>query len=110
VFLKFFDCLIHDLLVCLKPDFIDKSALFATKQVACTANFQVLHRDVESASKFTELLQGMNPLARIFGHHRERRRYEIAESFFVASSNPSSHLMQVRQSKILGIINKYRVG
>ena len=108
--LQFRDGLRKNLLISLITQVFHKATLFRTEQVASTSNIQVLHGKVESTSQLTECLQGFQSSTSISGKHTLRWSYQIAERLLVASSYPTSHLVQVAQSEVMGIIDNDGIG
>ena len=56
------------------------------------------------------MFQSGNALAGIIGHGMIVRGDKVTKRFFIASPHPTAHLMQVTQTKIIGIVYKNRIG
>src|SRR5690606_41957659 len=83
---------------------------FATEQIPCSSDFQIFHSNVETASQIRKLFQGLNAFSGFFGHQTIRRTNKITKRLFVASPDTTSHLVQIRLAKIVGIIEENSVG
>src|SRR5690606_28151150 len=92
-----------------KTDFIDKPALFSTEQIPCPSDFQIFHSNVETTSQIRKLFQSLEAFSGFFGHQTIRRANKITKRLFVASPDTTSHLVQIRQSEIVSIIDKNSV-
>src|SRR5690606_17265110 len=66
--------------------------------------------NIEPAAQFAELLQRLYAFTGIFGHCRVWRSYKITEGFFVASPHTPPHLVKVRQSEVIRIVDKDSIG
>ena len=80
--------------------------MFSTQQIPCSTDFQVFHRNLETASEIRELLNRFETFSRIGSHHIEWWRYQVTECFSVATPYSSTHLVQVCHSETLCIIDE----
>ena len=87
--IDFYESLVEYPLICLESHVGDKTALLPSKQVSGSSYVQILHRDVESASKFAESLYGLDPALGVFRYRCHRRHYQVAVSLYGGTSNPS---------------------
>ena len=99
----------EDLLVHFETDLGHKAALLATQHITRAANIQVAHGNLETAAQVAMLFQRLQPFSRIGGQGSQRRRQQITECFFIAPSHPSAQLVQIAQSKLVGIVDNDRI-
>ena len=97
-------------LVCLVAHVGNETALLRTKQVSRSADIQILHCNVESASEVGELLYCLEPAPGIVRKGGERRHDQVAECLLVRPSYTASELMQVAESEILGLVDDDGIG
>ena len=108
--LQFLDGLFQYLLVSLVAKVGDEARLFATEQVACSANVEILHGQMNARAETREVLDGLKATACILGEQGVGRRKQVAERLLVGSSHSSAQLMQFRQAKVVGIVDDDGVG
>ena len=65
VFFQLCNSLLEYLLVSIKANIIDKATLFAAEQVPCPTYLQVLHSDMDTATKVSKLGDGLHTFAGI---------------------------------------------
>ena len=108
--LELVDGLLEDLLVHLKTDVRDEATLLSAEQVACPADVKVAHGDVHAAAELAELLHGLKAFARLGGQGVERRCQQVAERPLVGPAHPAAELVQVAQSKSVGLVDEDGIG
>ena len=104
------DSLGENLLISLVTQVFHESTLFGTQQIACATNIQVLHSQIKTATQVAEGFQCFQTATGFRSKTCLSRSYQIAESLLVATSYPTSHLMQVAQSESVGIIHDDGIG
>ena len=89
-----------------------KTTLLRTQQIPGTANVEILHGNVDSAAQIREILDGLQSAPTVIGQCAERGRHEIAKSLLTAAAHTTAHLVQIRKSEMLCIVdqNGVRVG
>ena len=102
--LQFPDGFIQYFLIHFKSHLHHEPALFATQHIPCAPDIQVPHGNLETAAQITVLLQGLQPFSGISRQGSQRRRQQITKCFFIASAHPATQLVQITQSKLMGII------
>ena len=95
LYAKFIHSLIYHLLEGLIPHIHHKPALLGSKQVAGSADVQVLHCDVESAAQIGEFFYSAEAPARIFRNRCQWRHNQIAESLAVGTPHTTAELVKV---------------
>ena len=65
---------------------------------------------MDSASKITKVLDCLKPAFSFCRKAAQWRSQQIAESFLIATSYSTTHLVKVTQSKILGLIDDDSIG
>ena len=102
--------MLHNLLVGFITYVGNKSALFGTQQIASATNVQVLHSNVDATAEVGEILNGLQATACVIGKRRKRRREQVTEGLAIATPYATAHLVEVRKSKVMGIVNNNGVG
>ena len=65
---------------------------------------------MDTATQIAEILNSLQTAACLRRERTQWRCKQIAEGFFVSTSNTSAHLMQVAQTKILRLVYYYGIG
>ena len=65
---------------------------------------------MDATPQITEVLNRLQASFSFCRQTAQRRRQQIAESLFVTASYPSTHLMEITQSKVLRLIDNDSVG
>ena len=96
-------------LISLVTQVSNETRLFCSEHISRATDIQVLHRQVEPCTQFGEGTQCLQSPTGVLSQQFLRRRYQVAVSLSVASSDTTTQLMQVSQSVFLGGENEYRV-
>ena len=107
---QFGDRLTENLLIGFITQVLHESALLRPEQIAGTTDVEVLHGEIESAAQFGKSLQGLQTSACLLCQHRAWRCQQIAEGLAVAAPHTSAHLMKVRQTEMVGIVDDDGIG
>ena len=110
IVLQFSDCLRKNLLIHLISEVFHESTLLRTKKISCPSYVKILHGKGETGAKIRECLQRFQTSFGIGIQRAERRREQIAERFFIGTAHTTTHLMQVRQSKAMCVVDDYGIG
>ena len=93
-----------------EPDAGDVARLFAAEQVSGTSNFEVLHRDLHSATKFVVLSDGSEAVVCGLGERLIRGIEEVGVGAFTTAANATANLVQLTQTEVLGAVDDQSVG
>ena len=87
-----------------------ETALFGTEDIACAADVEVAHGNIEPAANGTKLFDGLKAFLSIVGEGAVGGNKHVAECLLVAATNAAAHLVEVAQSEVLGIVDNHCVG
>ena len=104
------NCFGKYLLIRFVPQIGNEATLFCSKQVSGSTYIQILHSDMDATPQITEVLNRLQASFSFCRQTAQRRRQQIAESLFVTASYPSTHLMEVTQTKVLRLVDNDRIG
>ena len=99
------DALLEQLAVEFKPDGGDVAALLRAEQIARAANFQIAHRDFESAAERGVLLHRADALAHVREQARVARQQQIRVSLMLVAPDAPAQLVKLAQAKTVGAVN-----
>ena len=108
--LEFSDGLLQNFLIGFISQVLHESALLGTQQIACATDIQILHGQVKAAAQLRECFKSFQPAPRFWVEHAQGRCQQVAERLAVAAPHAPAHLVQVTQTKAMGIINDDGVG
>ena len=83
--------------------------LFCTEEITCASDFQVTHGNFESASQFRKFPDRIQPFFRCFGKDFPPAVEKPCTRYFFRAAYASPHLIDLRQSQLIRIINEHRV-
>ena len=107
---EFVDGFVEDFVVHVVADVADEAALLGAKDVACAADVEVAHGDVESAADGAEFLDGFEAFLGLVGEDAVGGDEQVAEGFFVAAPHTAAHLVEVAEAEVLGVVDEHGVG
>ena len=85
------------------------TGLFATEQVAGTANLQVLHRELQTRTQLIVGRDGLQTLVRNLAEGLIHRVQEVRVGALAATTHTSAQLVQLAQTVVLGVVHDERV-
>ena len=88
----------------------DVATLLRTEQIARTANLQVAHGDLETATQRTVLLNGTHPFAGLGQQLGVAWQHQVAIGLVLVATHTAAELVQFAQTKTIRPIDDYRVG
>ena len=100
---------VEDTHIGIKSHLGNKSALFRTQKVACSAYIEILHRNIESAPQIRKGLDRPDSSSGIIRNGGNGRYQQITVGFDW-SDLPSPELMEIAQTEALRLIDDHRVG
>ena len=86
------------------------AALVLTQHLACAANLQVVHGEVETRAEFFHLLDRIQPLAGLLGQALDVGDHEVGVGLVVAAADAAAQLVQLRQAELVGARHHDGVG
>ena len=101
---------LEHLVIKVVPHGFDFARLVFTQHFTCTANFQVVHGEVEAATQIFQVLDGFQALFRVVGHRVLARRQHVRIGLVVASAHATAQLVQLRKTELVGAVDQNGVG
>src|SRR5438093_1008645 len=93
--------LLEQLAIQIETNRYDVAALGCAQNAAGAANLQVAHSDAKTRAQRTVLLDGADPLARRADCHHFTRQKEIGISLVLGSTDASTQLIQIGETKLI---------
>ena len=90
------------LVVKLKAHFQHIAALLVAQHLACTANLQIVHRQIKAAAQLLHLLNRFQALRGLLGQAVDIGHHQIRIGLVMAAAHAPAKLMQLRQAKLVG--------
>ena len=103
------DRLVKKLRVHLEADARDVAVLLRTKEVARATDLKVAHGDLEARAQFGKLLHRLQTLFRHLGQDLVGLVDEIGKRHVIRPADAAAHLIELRQTETIGIVNDDRV-
>ncbi len=94
----------------LKAHFEHVAALVFAQHLARAADLQVVHGQIKAAAQFLHLLDGVQPLGRLFGQSLDLGHHQIRIGLVVRAAHASAQLVQLGQAELVGPADHDGVG